>query len=65
MSAFGFYVFWGGGWDISSHPGAFTVVLSAKGKYISAKQKFIYQIRGIYVKLNLILKKKKNGHRIH
>ena len=49
---------------ISSHPGAFTMVFSAKGKYNLAKQKFIfYQIGGFYAKLNLILKKK-NGHRI-
>ena len=30
MSAFGLYVL-GRGWGISSHSGAFTVVLSAKG----------------------------------
>ena len=54
MSAFGFFVFWDEGGDMSCHLGTFIVVLSAKGKNISAKQKFIYQMRGIYAKLNLI-----------
>ena len=39
MSDFGFFVFWEG-MGLKNHAGAFSVVLSAKSKYISAKQKF-------------------------
>ena len=45
MSASGFYDL-GGVRGISSHIGAFTVALSAKGKKISAKQMYMYQMRG-------------------
>ena len=45
-------------WCISSDPGAFTVVFSAKGKYISVKQKLFYQIRGLMPNLTSFYRKK-------
>ena len=54
MSAFLFCVFLGGGGGISSYLGPLIVALFAKGKNIFAKQKFFYQLRSNYAKLDLI-----------
>ena len=49
---------------INSHPGAFSVVFSVNGKYISAKQKFIVPNWRFLCQIEYHFKGN-NGHRSH